>query len=222
MYSLIVSASLNSISVTAATANRFLKPLAIEWGADATVGHPIARETQARLTTPSMKRLRRSSSVMSRMRGSNFVSSSQQFHFVKDFNGSLGNLGWDVKSLEERGLLRTHTSVLGSNHDRNGSNGASLSRGSNLVVQDDLTDLSEIFLGEHKSNISLDVGKQFLKCWVVLKMSTDGFAHHCVLAHKHLSMATKSYTDLLHLLGAHIINSYHEASWVLIQKSNEL
>lgn len=36
--SLTVAASLNSMSVAAATANRFLNPLMSEWGADASVG----------------------------------------------------------------------------------------------------------------------------------------------------------------------------------------
>lgn len=31
----------------------------------------------------------------------------------QDFNGSPGDLGGDTQSLEERGLLRTQTSVLG-------------------------------------------------------------------------------------------------------------
>merc|ERR1719328_796347 len=201
-----------------------------------------------------MKRLRRSSSVMSRMLGSktvigivdllndepigegrdiqhveessfggsDFVSRCKKLDLIQDFNGSLGNLGWDVKSLEERGLLRTHTSVLGSNHDGNGSNSTGLGRGSNLVVHNDLTDLSEISLGEHEANISTDVRKKLLKSWVVLQMSTDGFAHHGVFAHEHLSVTTKSDTDLLYLLGTDIVNSDHEASWVLVQQRNEL
>merc|ERR1719180_318375 len=32
---------------------------------------------------------------------------------LDDLNGTLGNLGWDSQSLEEAGLLRSHTSVLG-------------------------------------------------------------------------------------------------------------
>lgn len=76
MNSLMVSASLNSTSVTAATASRFLKPLAMECGAEATVGYPMARDREATLATPSMNLARRSSGLMSRMAGAKMVPES--------------------------------------------------------------------------------------------------------------------------------------------------
>ena len=49
-----------------------------------------------------------------------------------DFNRALGDLGRDVKSLEETGLLRTHTSVLSFHDNINRGNSSGSSRGSNL------------------------------------------------------------------------------------------
>lgn len=57
-----------------------------------------------------------------------------------------------------------------------------------------------------------------LQGWVVLQMTTNGFAHHGVLAHQHYSLVSQRHTDGLHLLGAHIVCSHDEAFWIVIQK----
>ena len=51
-----------------------------------------------------------------------------------DLNSTLGDLGGDVKSLEETGLLRTHTGVLCLDNDVNRGKSSSSSRGSYLKV----------------------------------------------------------------------------------------
>ena len=81
----------NSTSVAAATASRFLKPLAIRCGADASVGYLIASEIDAMRVAPCYKTtseakrmtrctctslLRRSSEVMSSTRGSKMAPDS--------------------------------------------------------------------------------------------------------------------------------------------------
>lgn len=53
----------------------------------------------------------------------------------------------------------------------------------------------------------------------MLQMSTDGLAHHGVLAHEHMSHATQTHADLLHLLGAHVVGSHDEAFWIIIQQA---
>lgn len=76
MNSLIVAASLNSMSVTAAIDNRFLNPLAMLCGAEATVGYPIPKQTAAKLATPAKNFSLRSSGLMSRMAGAKMVPES--------------------------------------------------------------------------------------------------------------------------------------------------
>jgi hypothetical protein len=49
-------------------------------------------------------------------------------------------------------------------------------------------------------------------------MSTDGLAHHGVLAHEHMGDATQTHADLLHLLRAHVVGPDDEAFWIVIQK----
>ena len=50
-----------------------------------------------------------------------------------DFNCTLGNLGWDGQSLEERSFLRTQTSVHGLNIHGARSQGTGTSRGTYTV-----------------------------------------------------------------------------------------
>lgn len=67
---------MKSTSVTAAMASKFLNPLAMECGADATVGYPMASERAATLATPSWNLARRSSGLMSRIAGVKMVPES--------------------------------------------------------------------------------------------------------------------------------------------------
>lgn len=57
-----------------------------------------------------------------------------------------------------------------------------------------------------------------LKVGVGLQVSTDGFAHHGVLAHEHDGTPTQGHADLLHLLGAHIVGTHDEATAVLVKQ----
>jgi hypothetical protein len=58
-----------------------------------------------------------------------FNGSRETYH---DFNASLGDLGWDGQSLEERCLLWTKTRVLGRDGYVQWSKGTSLGRGGHL------------------------------------------------------------------------------------------
>jgi len=49
-------------------------------------------------------------------------------------------------------------------------------------------------------------------------MTADGLAHHGVLAHKHDGQSTQAGTDVLHLLGAHVVGAHDEALWELIEQ----
>ena len=77
-----------------------------------------------------------------------------------NFNCTLGNLGWDGQSLEERSLLRTKTSVLGLNVYRARSQCTSTSWGTNSVLSQAITNIHQIILGEDEANISPDVWEQ--------------------------------------------------------------
>ena len=92
-----------------------------------------------------------------------------------DFNCTLGNLGWDGQSLEERCLLRTQTSVHGFNVNGARGQSTSTSGGTHTVFGELVTDLNQVQLGEDEANISLDVRekskeikKDKLKIWKVI------------------------------------------------------
>lgn len=53
---------------------------------------------------------------------------------------------------------------------------------------------------------------------VVLQVTSDGFAHHGVLTHKHNSLPSQGQTDLLHLLRADVVGTHNEAFWIVIQQ----
>merc|ERR1711976_338874 len=64
-------------------------------------------------------------------------------------------------------------------------------------------------------------GSSFSRAGLFSKWVRMG-AHHGVLAHENDCRATEGNADVLHLLGAHIVHSNKEASWVLIQQFNDL
>lgn len=129
---------------------------------------------------------------------------------------TLGNLGGDGESLEERGLLRTQTGIVGRDDDGQRGDGTRTSRGTHFVLQQLVTDINKVSAGEHEANIALDVRQQFLKSWVGFQVVLDGFAHHGVLAHKDDAVTTQRDTDLLHLGRAYVVCTHDETFWVLV------
>merc|ERR1719392_388671 len=67
------------MSVTAATAMQFFNPLTTECGTEAMLGYPTFNETAATFLTPAMNLAFKSSSVMSKIAGSNTVPLSYTF-----------------------------------------------------------------------------------------------------------------------------------------------
>merc|ERR1719245_1552651 len=154
--------------------------------------------------------------------GTNLVTNFDDWNVLDDLNCSLGNLGWDLQSLEERSLLRTHSSVLSWDGHIHGSNGSGLGGGRLLVGQKEIPDGDEFLLGEDKPDVHLDVRQQPLKVWVLLHVATDGLPHHGVLAHQDHGLPSQGNPDLLHLLGANIVGTHDEALGVLLEQVLEL
>jgi len=53
-------------------------------------------------------------------------------------------------------------------------------------------------------------------------VTTDGLAHHGVLAHEYDGMTPEGHTDLLHLLGSDIVGFDQETLGIFIQKLDDL
>lgn len=77
-----------------------------------------------------------------------------------DFNGTPGNLGGDLQSLEETSLLRTKTGVLGRDGDGAWGNGTRTSRSPLLVLKQLVTNFTQIVVGEDEANIVYNVWQQ--------------------------------------------------------------
>lgn len=150
--------------------------------------------------------------------GSDLVSRLDKLDVVQDFNRTLGDLGWDSQSLEERGLLGSEGRVLGGNCDVQWSDGSGLGRSGNLVFLDDLTHIVQLSLGEDEAYVAPDVWQQLLEVGVLLEVSPDGLPHHGVLTHKNDCRTSKGNPDFLHLLGSDIVSTDNQTPGVLIQE----
>jgi hypothetical protein len=174
---------------------------------------------------------------------SDLATSLNELEIGGNFNGTTSNLGRDTESLEERSLSGFHTSVTSRDPDIIRSNGTSSGGSSNFVGQDLVSDSFEVAVGEDKSDIALYEWEETLILWRVRNETLDGttnlhnnqisqlsiwhmvyrsIAYHGVLAHQYDSLSAKSLTDLVHLLGADIVNADNENAVVLLEKALEL
>jgi len=156
------------------------------------------------------------------LRGTNPLALLDEVDTVADLNGTLGNLGGDTEGLEEGGLLRTETGVRGLNVHIDGGEGTSLGGGGSPLLEDDLTGVLEVLVGEDEADVADDVGEQLLQGGVLLEATTKSLADHGVLAHEDDSLATEGDTDLVHLVGAHIVGLDEENLVVLVNELVEL
>lgn len=154
--------------------------------------------------------------------GSDLGSGLDELELSGNFNGTTGNLGWDTKGLEERGLSWLHSGVTGWDEDIIWGDGTSTGWGSDLVGEDDGTDLLEVIVGEDESDVTLDVGEETLVLWGISDEALDGTADHGVLAHQDDTLAAESLTNLVHLLGGDIVNLDDEDATVLLEKALQL
>ena len=140
------------------------------------------------------------------MRSIDLLSGGNEMDVGNDFDGTTGNLGRDVKSLEEGGLSGFHTSVTSGDVDVVGGDSSSLGGSSDLVLNDDVSNVLKVGRGEDESDVTTDVGKESLKVGVVGEDETNGTTNEGVLSHEDLSLSTESLTDLMHLVGSDIVN----------------
>jgi hypothetical protein len=128
-------------------------------------------------------------------------------------NLTTGNLGGDLKSLEEGSLSRITSSTSLRNNHINGGNSSNLGGSGTDVGLQTLTNFSEISMSADESTVSAAAGLELLDggSRVLLAKLTDALAHHGVLSHEDFSLATESLTSLLELTGTYIVNFDDEA-----------
>lgn len=200
-----------------------------EFGADILVGDIEDRRVKDGTTVVNLPYLQSVSERMNvqhseeRSFGSaDFLILLDDVDFVEDFNRSSRNLRGDLQSLEERGLLWSESGALSWDEDVNWCQGAGLGGSWFLVAEQLVADLDQIGLGKDETHVVHNVGQNFLQSGVGVEMSSDGFAHHGVLAHQDFGRTTQSDTDLLHLIGADIVSTDDKELGKFIQKIEEL
>jgi len=139
-----------------------------------------------------------------------------------NFDGTTGNLSWDTEGLEERGLSWFHTSVSGWDENIIRGYGTSTSRSSDLVGENLVTDGLEVAVGEDESDVALDEWKETLVLGGVGNEALDSTTDHGVLSHQDDTLTTEGLSDLVHLLGADIVNANDEDAVVLFKETLEL
>lgn len=84
-----------------------------------------------------------------------------------DFNRSLGDLGGNGESLEERGLLGTKTGVLSRNDDGAWRDGVGTGWRTHLVLQELVAHIDQVSASEDEPYVALDVRKQPTICQIL-------------------------------------------------------
>lgn len=110
------------------------------------------------------------------LRGTDFGAGLDELELSGNFNGTTGNLGWDTKGLEERGLSWLHSGVTGWDEDIIWGDGTSTGWSSDLVGENLLTDGLQVTVGENETNVALDVGEEALVLWSIGDKTLDGTA----------------------------------------------
>lgn len=127
-------------------------------------------------------------------------------NIVDDFDGTSSNLGGDTKSLEERGLSWLHTGVTTWDVDVGGGESTSSGGSSDLVGDDDFSDILQVTGGEDKSDVSLDVWEELLELRVLRQDDSETSSDHGVLAHEDDTFASESVSDHVGLLRRDIVD----------------
>jgi len=147
-------------------------------------------------------------------RGTDTGTGGDDLDIGDNFNGTTSNLGGDTESLEERGLSGFHTSVASRDRDVLGGKGTGTGRSSNLVCDDDFSDLFQVTRGEDETNVSLDMGKETFELRVLGHDGTKSTADHGVVAHENDTFTSESDTDLVHLVGTDVVDiDQEDGSW---------
>jgi len=140
----------------------------------------------------------------------------------QDFDATSGNLGGNVEGGEERGLGWLEGGDLLWDDNVLRSEDSSLGLGRNTGLQKLLTERGAVFLGENESDVVLDGREDGFPLWVVDQLVLDGLSHESVLSQEDGGTTTETSTDLLHVVGANVIDGNHDGTWICLQEFHEL
>mmetsp|Transcript_17128 Transcript_17128/g.30806 ORF Transcript_17128/g.30806 Transcript_17128/m.30806 type:complete len:253 (+) Transcript_17128:1880-2638(+) len=140
--------------------------------------------------------------------GSDLFSLGDQVGVVDHLNLTTGNLGSNLQGLEKGSLTGIASgSSLGNDHIA-GGDGTDLGGGGTSVGLQNFADFTEVSVGEDKSDIATAAFNELLyrRSGVVFDVLLHTLAHHGVLSHENLGLATEGLTGVLELFGTDIVN----------------
>jgi hypothetical protein len=132
--------------------------------------------------------------------------SSNDLDIRHDFNCTTRDLGGNTESLEEGGFAGFHSGVACRDNDILGRERTSTGRRCDFVSNDDVPDFIEVIRSEDETNVALDVGEEPLVLGVLGENRAQSAPNHGVLAHQDDTLATEGLTNLMHLVGANIVD----------------
>jgi len=151
--------------------------------------------------------------------GGDLVTLLDNLNGVDNLDLTLDNLGLNVQSLEERGLLGIHTGrTSGDSYGSRGEN-TNLSGGTSNLGVNNLLDDTEVTVGEDKTGVEeelvvddLEVGAALLLLGVLFLHISDSLLHEGVLAHAQNGVnLSERFTHNANLLGGDVINVHKHA-----------
>jgi len=145
----------------------------------------------------------------SSLRSTNLFSGDDEVGIVGHLNLTLGNLGGDLKGLEEVGLSGVASGGTLGDDDINGSNSSNPGRSRPDILVDYLPDVSQVTVGEDETNISTAKTLEAIhfRVRILSDKLTDDLAHHGVLSHEDLSSAAEGLPGVLQLPRSNVVNS---------------
>lgn len=151
--------------------------------------------------------------------GTYLISDLDDGNVRDDFNLTLGNLGRDVKRLQERGLSGLETGVSLGNRDIERGDGSGLGGGGYAHLHELIAACRQVLLGEDETDVSPDVLEENLDGGNSLQVLADGLSDESVLSHQDDSVSTGQLTDALQLVRTDVIGVHEEATRVLVDES---
>jgi hypothetical protein len=134
-----------------------------------------------------------------------FVTGFQQVNSGHDFNGTSGNFGLDVQSLEESSFFWTETGVLSFDDDIDWSDGASSGWGGNSVGFEFVSDFFQISVGENEADVFDEKWQNFFVSWEFFEKTSDDFLHHGVFTHDDGGLTSEFSSDVGELKGGNVV-----------------
>ena len=138
-----------------------------------------------------------------------------------DLNLTLNNHGGDVQGLQESSLSGVKTGGTRHQIDITRGNGTDTSGGTDLVLEDTLTDGGNVTVGEDETQVTVEPVDQLGVLGELLLVGTEDLTNNSVLTHKDDGITTEGGTDPLEVRRTNVVGTDDEDLLVLSHERQE-